>query len=272
MKMYRMITSDLDETLLRADGSISAANIAAIKRATQMGIKFVPNTGRSFLSIQPLLRRLGLWNQPNQYVISYNGGAIVENWENHVLLSRELPYEVAAAVFKVLQQFDVAIHVYTLRGLAIYHPVAADLAYLKTRGVSATTMRGDFSQFQLGRIMKVIAMSPSLAVRRAAKAAVEQQVTQPVTCTFSSDRYMEVNPVGVDKGQATLALGQRLGISPAEIMGIGDNANDLAMLEQVGCAVAVQNASAAAKKVATHVTTANFESGVSEAIDRWVLN
>ncbi|WP_407888024.1 Cof-type HAD-IIB family hydrolase [Levilactobacillus sp. N40-8-2] len=270
--MYRMITSDLDETLLRADGSISTANVAAIKRATQAGLKFVPNTGRSFLSIQPLLRRLGLWNQPNQYVISYNGGAIVENWDNHVLLSHELPYEVARAVFKVLQQFDVAIHVYTLRGLAIYHPLVADLAYLKTRGVSATTMRGDFSQFRLGRIMKVIAMSPNVEVRQAAKMAVEQQVTQPVTCTFSSDRYMEVNPVGVDKGQATLALGQRLGISAAEIIGIGDNANDVAMLEQVGCGIAVQNASTEAKALADHVTVADFESGVSEAIDRWALN
>ncbi len=270
--MYRMITSDLDETLLRADGSVSTANVAAIKRATQMGIKFVPNTGRSFLSIQPLLRRLGLWNQPNQYVISYNGGTIVENWDNHVLMSHELPYEVAAAVFKVLQQFDVAIHVYTLRGLAIYHPKADDLAYLKTRGVSATTMQGEFSQFRFGRIMKVIAMSPDREVRRAARIAVEQQVSQPVTCTFSSDRYMEVNPVGVDKGQAAIALGQRLGISPAEIMGIGDSTNDLAMLKQVGGAIAVRNASAEVKAVATHVTLADFESGVSEAIDRWALN
>lgn len=270
--MYRMITSDLDETLLRADGSVSEANVAAIQRATQAGIKFVPNTGRSFLSIQPLLKRLGLWNLPQQYVIAYNGGAIVENKDNRVVRQATMPYPVAAAVFTVLRQFDVAIHVYTLTGLAIYHPRADDLAYLQTRGVQATTMHGGFEQFQTAPIMKVIAMNPVAEVRRAAKAAVLARVDQPVNCTFSSGRYMEVNPVGVDKGTATLALGQRLGIAANEIMAIGDNANDLPMLTRVGCPVAVQNATPAVKTVAAHVTTADFERGVGEAIDCWGLS
>ena len=270
--MYRLITSDLDETLLRADGSVSTENVAAIQRATQAGIKFVPNTGRSFLSIQPLLKRLGLWNQPQQYVIAYNGGAVVENLDNRVLFQHAMPYAVAAAVFAVLRQFDVAIHVYTLTDLAIYHPRADDLAYLQTRGVRATTLHGDFAQFQSQPVMKVIAMNPDATVRRAARDAVVAQVTQPVNCTFSSGRYMEVNPVGVDKGTATLALGQRLGVTAAEIMAIGDNANDLPMLTQVGCPVAVQNATPEVKAVAAHVTAADFERGVSEAITRWGLS
>ena len=70
---------------------------------------------------------------------------------------------------------------------------------------------------------------------------------------------MEVNPwvlIG-----AEIALGQRLGISPAEIMGIGDSTNDLAMLKQVGGAIAVRNASAEVKAVATHVTLADLNLG-----------
>ncbi|MCH5464595.1 Cof-type HAD-IIB family hydrolase [Levilactobacillus tujiorum] len=236
--MYRMVTSDLDETLLRADGSVSLENVAAIKRATQAGIKFVPNTGRSFLSIQPLLQELGLWQQPQQFVISYNGGAVVENARNQVLLSHTMPYEVAATVFRALQAFDVAIHVYTLTHLTIYHPRPDDLAYLQTRGVQAERMQGDFEQFRAQPIMKVIAMNPDAEVRRAA---------------------------------ATLALGERLGISAAEIMAIGDNANDLPMLTQVGCPVAVQNATSAVKQAARYVTTADFERGVAEAITRWGL-
>nr|WP_211089005.1 Cof-type HAD-IIB family hydrolase [Levilactobacillus tujiorum] len=233
-----MVTSDLDETLLRADGSVSLENVAAIKRATQAGIKFVPNTGRSFLSIQPLLQELGLWQQPQQFVISYNGGAVVENARNQVLLSHTMPYEVAATVFRALQAFDVAIHVYTLTHLTIYHPRPDDLAYLQTRGVQAERMQGDFEQFRAQPIMKVIAMNPDAEVRRAA---------------------------------ATLALGERLGISAAEIMAIGDNANDLPMLTQVGCPVAVQNATSAVKQAARYVTTADFERGVAEAITRWGL-
>lgn len=270
--MYRMITSDLDETLLRADGSISAENVAAIQRATRAGIKFVPNTGRSFLSIQPLLKRLGLWQRSDQYVIAYNGGAVVENSNNRVWQQSPMPYPVAARVFAILQRFDVAIHVYTLTGLTIYHPRADDLAYLRTRGVRATPMLGAFDQFKTAPIMKVIAMNPSEAVRQAAKAAVVQGVQEPVNCTFSSGRYMEVNPVGVDKGTATLALGRHLGITAAEIMAIGDNANDVPMLTRVGCPVAVRNATPAVQAIVRHVTTADFECGVAEAIARWGMS
>ena len=73
--VYKMLVSDLDETLLNDDGTVHEANLAAIKQAVAAGFKFVPNTGRSFKSVQELLKTLGLYDQAGQYVISYNGAA-----------------------------------------------------------------------------------------------------------------------------------------------------------------------------------------------------
>jgi len=166
MRLYKIITSDLDETLLRQDGSISQANIDAIAQATARGVKFVPNTGRSFLSVQGLLKQLSLAQKPNEYVVSYNGGVVVENQANRVIVSNAMPYAEAEKVFRLMQQFDGDIHVYTLDLLYIYHLRADDREYLATRGVQFDEMVGDFDQFRDDQIMKVIMMNPDLTVRR----------------------------------------------------------------------------------------------------------
>ena len=85
--------------------------------------------------------------------------------------------------------------------------------------------------------------------------------------------YVEVNAPGADKGQAAVALGQRLGIKPAEIIAIGDNLNDVAMLKDAGLGVCVANGREDVKRLADYVTTADNDAGaVGEVIERFVLN
>ncbi|WP_288530707.1 HAD family hydrolase [uncultured Secundilactobacillus sp.] len=272
--MYKMIVSDLDETLLRADGSISDSNIAAIKAATARGIKFVPNTGRNYLTVQPLLETLGLLNQPDEYVISYNGGAIVENAGNQVLATNGMLQSEAQKVFDVMRAFpETDVHVYTLTNLYIYRLRADDQAYLKTRGVPFSALETtDLGSLAEETIIKVIAMNPSANVQTALFQAVNAAFEGQINCTYSSGIYVEANHYGVDKGTATIELGDRLGISPAEIIAIGDNANDLPMLRRVGMPVAVANGIPEVQAVAKLVTTADYESGVAEAIEKLVLS
>ncbi|WP_054670295.1 Cof-type HAD-IIB family hydrolase [Lentilactobacillus senioris] len=273
--MYKLITSDLDETLLRADGSISADNVAAIKAATKMGVKFVPNTGRNFLTVQPLLEQLGLKQRVNEYVISYNGGAVVENAGNQVIISNALTYDEARKVFATFLEFpNTSVHVYTIDQLYIYRLRDDDRRYMQTRGgVTFTEMTtSNFEQFSDQPIMKVIAMNPAEEVRHQMYAAIERNLQGTVNITYSSGIYVEVNHGGVDKGKAVLDLASRLGIKADEIMALGDNSNDLAMLKAAGLAVSVANGIPEVKAVADYVTTADYENGVAEAIHKFVLD
>lgn len=121
-------------------------------------------------------------------------------------------------------------------------------------------------------IIKVIAMNPSANVQTALFQAVNAAFDGQINCTYSSGIYVEANHYGVDKGTATIELGDRLGISPAEIIAIGDNANDLPMLRRVGMPVAVANGIPEVQAVAKLITTADYESGVAEAIEKLVLS
>jgi Cof subfamily protein (haloacid dehalogenase superfamily) len=271
--MIKLIVSDLDETLVGPDGKVSEKNIEAIKKATQKGVKFVPNTGRGFESVQPLLETLGLKGKANEFVISYNGGAIVENQNFNVIQTNALSFEQASQIFAITSKhLEYSTHIYTLNDVYIFNEVEADNEYMQSRGVRTTKF--DYSNLEKLKdepIFKIITMNADLKKRQAIKEEVIKNVDFEVNATFSSDRYTEFNLNGVDKGKATLELGRHLGIKKEEIMALGDNNNDVAMLKSVGLPVVVSNANETAMDVAKFITRGNYTSGVAEAINKFVL-
>ncbi|MCD2257168.1 Cof-type HAD-IIB family hydrolase [Agrilactobacillus fermenti] len=271
--MYQMIVSDLDETLLRDDGTLSAGNIQAIKQAVAQGVYFVPNSGRSFLSYQDNLRDLGLYNQPQAYEISYNGALILENYQNRVLKSNGLDYAMAQAIFDICTNTDGAVHIYTTDQLFIYHADPNDNRYLAERGVQFTTLNTvDFTMFQSLAIMKIIVALPTMAQRQALGKKVHVVLGNQVTATYSSDRYIEFNRAQVNKGTATLALAQQLQIQPEAIIAVGDNNNDLTMIQAAGLGVCVANGIDSVKQAAQYVTKRdNNQDAMAEIIEKFVL-
>ncbi len=273
---YKMLVSDLDETLLNDDGTVHADNLAAIKTAVAHGFKFVPNTGRSFNSVQALLKTLGLYDQAGQYVISYNGAAIVENRDNQVLLTRGMDRELAAQIFRAgLVNDQVDVHIYTVDTLFIYNISPTDKQYMAERGVPYELMASDDLAFLANEqpVMKVIFEHPDQAVREQIRDAVLAAVgADAVEATFSSSRYVEFNTKGVDKGSASLLLGEKLGIQRDEIIAAGDNNNDLKMLTAVGLGVSVANGIPAVQEAAAVVTErTNNEGAIAEILEKYVL-
>ena len=274
--VYKMLVSDLDETLLNDDGTVHEANLAAIKQAVAAGFKFVPNTGRSFKSVQELLKTLGLYDQAGQYVISYNGAAIVENKDNQVLLTHGMDLALAEKIFKAgLVNETVDVHVYTVDTLFIYNISPTDKQYMAERGVPYELMATDDLSFLANEqpVMKVIFEHPDEAVREQIRDAVIAAVgADQVEATFSSSRYVEFNKKGVDKGSASLLLGEKLGIARDEIIAAGDNNNDLKMLTDVGLGASVANGIPAIKEAADVVTSkTNNEGAIAEILEKYVL-
>ena len=88
----------------------------------------------------------------------------------------------------------------------------------------------------------------------------------------SQDFILEVLPQHVDKGYSMRLLGERLGLDKSQIMGIGDQENDLSLVENAGFGVAMDNAIARVKDAADYITKSNDENGVAHVINKFVLN
>ena len=105
----------------------------------------------------------------------------------------------------------------------------------------------------------------------AAIAKIPKEFKNRFTMVKSAPFYLEILGKTTNKGAALLHLAERLGIQQEETMAIGDEENDRSMLEVVGHAVVMENGNPTLKKIATHITKSNDESGVAYAIRKWVL-
>lgn len=273
--MIQLILSDLDETLLNDDGTIHPENIVAIQAFTQNGGYFVPNTGRSYKSVYGTLAQLGL-NKTTQYVVSYNGGVIVAiapDGQEEIVVEHGMSLTLAQKIFDLGQVNDIVdTLVYTRDNLYIYNISATDQRYMTERQVPYTEITTTDLSFMAneGPVMKVIFEHPDPAVQQAIADAVTAVVGDEMLVTFSSNRYVEFNPKGVDKGVTGLELADILGIARDDTAAIGDNLNDAAQIKAAGVGVAVANAKPEIKALADVVlTTTNNEAAVADFIQHY---
>ena len=120
---------------------------------------------------------------------------------------------------------------------------------------------------------KILFASQDMGYLRACESELAAAgVTRGLDVVYSSGRYLEFNPHGVNKGAGLLALAERLGIKQEETIAVGDSSNDLAMIRAAGLGCAVANASDEAKAAAGYVCAGSNDDGaVAEIIEKFVL-
>ena len=273
--MYRLIASDLDETLLDDSHHVPERVRRAIAAAREQGARFVPATGRPFGSVDATLAGLGLLGEKDEYVLSFNGGVITENSSGVPLTTCSLPRETAERLYAFGVEHQICMHVNTLDPVYLYHYVPEERAYIEGRMNIVETFDPTLDAlYDAGQIVvKIIYMSFDLDYLRSIERELAAAgVTAGLDVYYSGNRYLEFNAPGVNKGAGLLELARRLGIPREETMAIGDNSNDVAMLEAAGLGVAVANATPEAKAAAGYVCAAdNNTGGVAEAIEKFVL-
>ena len=122
-------------------------------------------------------------------------------------------------------------------------------------------------------ILKVIIKNSDMNKLQAQEVDVARLTDYKLEISYSSNMYMEINAKGVNKAVALKKVCDHYGIDMKNVLAIGDNYNDVAMLEEAGRSVAVKNARLQVKESADYVTTHDNNHGaVGEAIEKFVLN
>ena len=274
--MYRLIASDLDETLLDNAHHVPERVRAAVATAREKGVLFVPCTGRPASSVGVTLDELGLRDAAGEYVLSFNGGVLTENAHpDEPLTTCSLPRKQAAALYARGVELGVCMHAYTLGPLFVRTYLPEERAHIEGRmDIRGTAARTLDEAVGTRAVVKVLYMSTNMDELYAIREQLDADgLTAGLDVCYSSNRYLEFNAAGVNKGAGLLALADRLGIAHSEVMAIGDNSNDVSMLRAAGLGVAVANATDEAKAAAGYVCRAdNNAGGVAEAIERFVLD
>jgi len=269
MNSYRLIVSDIDGTLIGADGVISENNVAALRRASDRGVRVALCTGRVLAAALRFVERLGL----DGYHI-FSDGALVRNPETrHDLYLAPLDTGLLAEMTGYAREHDLFLEYFT----PTEYLVETDSEYLSIRRFfGIQSRRVDFNALPVGsRVIKggLISDAASAAGVDAFLAHFQGRLdyTYAVTPAFPDIRFFNLVAPGVSKGRALTELTSFLKIPLAETLAIGDADNDLSLFQAAGMAIAMGNAPEAVRRAADHVTTDVNQDGVAAAIQKYVL-
>ncbi|MCD8917575.1 Cof-type HAD-IIB family hydrolase [Staphylococcus gallinarum] len=280
--MINLIATDMDGTLLNAAHEISEENIQAIQYAQSLGITVVIATGRAFYEANTPVNQTDL----KVPYICLNGAEVRDESFN-IMSTSNLNRELINRITEELNHEDVYYQVYTNLGiytenpqkdLDIYIDIAeragqtADVEKIK-QGIQKRIDNGtlkvvenyDKIEKTPGEIvMKILAFDSDLSkIERVSRKLAE---SGSLAVSSSSRGNIEITHSDAQKGIALETIAERLNIDMQNVMAIGDNLNDVSMLERVGYPVAMDNATEEVKQVAKYVTETNEQSGVGKAI------
>lgn len=279
---YRLLAIDLDGTLLNPDARVSEANRAALQEVMEADTLVVPCTGRSWREARLALDQvhdLGL-----DTGIFVTGAVISEIQSGRALNSAFLDERAAKQMVEALADLPEAVlvfrewneagHDYLVTG----HGELTDNTewWFEHSGVIVDEHR-DLDTIDLAHTLRV----GVVAERKSLQAALDRlppEVLGDLTMHYfaavpmperDDDIYiLEVFGKSVNKWRGIQWLAEQHGIATEQVAVIGDEINDVPMLEAAGCSIAMGNAVEDAKRAAKYQTKPNTEDGVAYAIEQ----
>ena len=210
--------------------------------------------------------------QPGDYCITYNGALVQKAADGSTVAQTALSYDDYRFLEKLSR--EVGSHFHALDRTTLY-TANRDISYYTVHESFVATIPLVFCEAEKmdpnTQFLKVM-MIDEPAILDQAIARIPQEVKEKYTVLKSAPYFLEILDKRVNKGTGVKSLADVLGIKPEEIMAIGDQENDIAMIEYAGVGVAMDNAIPSVKEVANFVTKSNLEDGVAFAIEKYVLN
>ncbi len=264
----KAICCDIDGTLLRDDKSLSEENIYWIKKAVkEKEISFTLVSGRMYNGVKPFYEPLGVTGP----VSCYNGGTLYDS-DGNVITEHRMSHEIALKLLDIYHKTGVGLILFNDKNW--YLEKLDDFMYPnKKKMYLSECVVGNFDELlEQFDTNKVLFMSPRQEdLNRVDKLVKEAGLYGTYLTGYRIKPCLELIPCNVNKGLAIDALADYFKIPHANIMALGDDANDIEMLTKAGISVAMQNAVPQAKETARYITDTNNNDGVAKAIKRFVF-
>jgi len=285
--MIKLLALDLDGTLLNSQGKISEENTLAIRKAEDKGVLVTIATGRRFRDARPVALEIG-FNAP---IVTHNG-ALLKFAETLEIFDRSvIQHKTIEEILRVGKEFGGEPLVSTDpvgKGTLLYDTISEDNLPLQKYIVWSKLLHGDEAEEAVHHVedlsnelvdAEVIHISfsgkcePMLALQRILENELGNSVNILATRYPHLDfTLLDILPPNTSKATAIEKLAKKNGFTHENVMVIGDNFNDLEMLEYAGTSVIMGNADESLlQREEFYTTLSNNENGVAVAINKYIL-
>ena len=263
---YKWIVMDMDGTLTNSEKKISERTKLALIQAQQKGAKLVLASGRPTPGLYKEAYELEM-DRYGGILMSFNGARVIEFPSEKVLYNHVVPAKCKRPIINNARALNMSVMIHDGDSVIVEDEHAyqseyeASICHMKIKVVD------DLNEY-------VEHVDPNKFLVSAPADYVKAQLEEfrlpfgdMLTICTSAPFYIEVVDNGIDKGGCLSQLSETMGIHREEMIGFGDEMNDLTMLQYVGCGVAMGNAVKAIKLVADRITASNDEDGIALVIE-----
>ena len=271
-----LFVCDFDGTLLRSDRSFSNADLEALERLEAFGIVQVIATGRSIYS----LNTVPISELPVDFIIFSSGAGVTRHPGGHIIRKVSLDALEVNRAIAILQDGDL--------DFMVHRPIPDNhvFGYFESTPANADFKRRIdlYSQFAFpldevsdgfGPATQLLAILPPEAnpqiLETVRKQLPDFNIIQTTSPLDGRSTWIEIFPATVSKGLTVAWLTAEFDLSSAQTLSIGNDYNDLDLLEWTASSFVVENAPDDLKE-RFPVVASNNEGGVAEAIERWLAS
>ncbi|MFD3531027.1 HAD family hydrolase [Streptomyces sp. NPDC058664] len=259
---YRLVATDLDGTLLRADESISDRTRDALAAVTAAGAAHIVVTGRAVPWTRHILDDLGY----DGIAVCGQGAQVYHAGEHRLLTSLTLDRQLAGLALSKIEAevgpLALAASRDGLEGAVLMGP-----GYRAHEGPLPYVPYEDPAELWAAPLTKLYIQHPELSDDELTRAARET-VGGLVDVVMAGPGIVEILPLGLSKATGLSLAARRLGVKAAETIAFGDMPNDIPMFGWAAHGVAMGNAHMELRAVADEVTASNEEDGIALVLER----
>jgi Cof subfamily protein (haloacid dehalogenase superfamily) len=261
--MYKLLALDLDGTLIGRDLTISTRTKSAISQIMSQGVIVTIATGRMFQSALPFANELNI----SAPLICYQGAMVANPTTKEILWHLPVPLTLAKQVIESVREDGLHINAYLDDELYVDRVNEEAELYSVISKVEA---------HPVGNLLDFLDRDPTKLVIIGKPVEIDG-ITSKLSDKFGSalyvaksyERFCEIAHPDCGKGKALAQIAARLGIAQSEVVTIGDNPNDVDMLEWAGMGIAMANGTDESQKASDWVTGSIEEDGVAQAIEKF---
>lgn len=254
---YDLLVCDLDGTLLDDSMALDPALVKGFRRASERGLTISLATGRMPAAADPYRDELGV----TAPVIYYNGAVVRAGDGGPDLVSLMLPRGVLRRAWAVFSQAPVHPVFYRDDRLFCVERTLAVRRYCEEEGLRVDVVEDPDRFLALGGFIK------SLLIGHPNDLGIVREELTPVVAEHgrlvrTRSDYLEIIPVGASKGAALARLTSHLGVPLGRVVAVGDQENDVEMLQEAGLGIAMPHAPEPVRRAAARIAPAAAEGGL----------
>lgn len=266
---YKLLVLDLDGTLTNSQKEITPHTLKTLIRAQEEGIKIVLASGRPTYGVAPVADKLRL-DGFEGYILSYNGGEIIDWKTKDKLLENELDASLLPYLYECATRNHFAIVTYHNENVITEFPEDEYVQKEALLNVMQLQKVDNFLEAIQFPIVKCMIVGEPVQLSSLEKEMAEN-LKDKMEVYRSEPYFLELVPRGIDKAQSLSVLLKKLDIAREEVIACGDGFNDLSLIKFAGLGVAMENAQPIVRENADYITFSNDRDGVAHVVEEFIF-